>query len=104
MKIILSLHLKDIPVFLIGRKYRTEFLNIEHTMACYWVYFDNGYTASIARFHVDYVFEEKGWVLAVLDKNGDLACTTPVTSSIKRGDEARMEELLIQIGNLPEVP
>lgn len=57
--------------------------------------FPNGYGASVVRIH-------DAWELAVLDSDGALDYSTPVTDDVVgwQGDED-IEQLLIQISELP---
>lgn len=93
--------LKNIPVFLVGRTYKVPIIHPGIHEVCYNVIFENGYTASVVKFN-NRTVAIKDWELAVIDKDGHLDYSTPVTSDVERGDEDRINELLTQISLLPE--
>ncbi len=62
---------------------------------------ENGYGASIVQHQFSYGNEKGLWELAVLDPNGDICYSTPITSDVVGHlTDKKVNELLEQIDNL----
>ncbi len=62
---------------------------------------ENGYGASIVQHQFSYGGEKGLWELAVLDPNGDICYSTPITSDVVGNlTDQKVNELLEQIDNL----
>lgn len=90
--------LKGIPVFCVNRFYTTY--ERPFMRESYKFEFDNGYGASIIKFENLDFSGGQDYELAVLDMNGVLTYSTPITSDVCRGTERDMHDLLCQIENL----
>ncbi len=62
---------------------------------------ENGYGASIVQHQFSYGGEKGLWELAVLDPNGDICYSTPITSDVVGNlTDEKVNELLEQIDTL----
>lgn len=63
--------------------------------------FENGYGASIVRHSFSYGNEDGLWELAVIDRDGNLSYSTPITDDVLGNlTEDEVNETLIKIKNL----
>ena len=68
------------------------------------IYFDNGYGASIIQSQFSYGGKIGLYELAVLDEDGDVCYTTPITDNvIGYLREEDVSEVMIRIQNLPTI-